>query len=115
MCYRDPRAAPDAQLLHEVAAEDPRLDQLASDGGALGRGGMITKVRAARVAARSGADTLILGGRLERALVRAYEGEVLGTFLSVGKQPQATRKRCISAQLQTRANPILNDGAVSVL
>src|SRR5690625_7481795 len=76
---------------------------------------MITKVRAARVAARSGADTLILGGRLERALERVSEGEVLGTFLSAGQQPQAASKRWISGQLQTRGTLVLDDGAVQVL
>lgn len=115
MYDRDPRTEPNAQLLHEVAAEDPRLDQMASGGGVLGRGGMITKVRAARVAARSGADTLIIGGRLERALERVAEGEVLGTFLCAGQQPQAARKRWISGQLQTRGTLVLDDGAVQVL
>src|SRR5690606_23803544 len=59
----DPRSNPSAQLLSEIAANDVRLEQMAGGtGGALGRGGMITKVRAARVAARSGADTVIIGG-----------------------------------------------------
>ncbi|MDQ2077701.1 glutamate 5-kinase [Marinimicrobium sp. ABcell2] len=115
MYDRDPRAHSDAQLLNEVAADDPRLEQMAGGGGALGRGGMITKVRAARVAARSGADTLILGGRLERALERAAAGEVVGTLLCASQQPQAARKRWISGQLQTRGTLVLDAGAVQVL
>lgn len=111
----DPRQNPDAQLLSEVAADEPRLEQMAGDGGALGRGGMITKVRAARVAARSGADTLILGGRIERALERAADGELVGTYLWASQQPQAARKRWISGQLQTRGTLVLDAGAAQVL
>ncbi len=115
MYDRDPRNDPNAQLLSEVAADDRRLDEMAGDGGALGRGGMITKVRAARVAARSGADTLILGGRIERALERAAEGEQVGTYLWASQQPQAARKRWISGQLQTRGTLVLDAGAAQVL
>jgi len=111
----DPRSNPYARLLSEVAAEDSRLEQMAGGGGLLGRGGMITKVRAARVAARSGADTVIVGGRIENALRRLREGENLGTFLWAQHQPQAARKRWISGQLQTRGTLVLDAGAVKVL
>lgn len=111
----DPRDNPNAKLLKEVAADDPELEKMAGDGGALGRGGMITKVRAARVAARSGADTLILGGRLEKALERAADGEAVGTFMWASQQPQAARKRWISGQLQTRGTLVLDAGAARVL
>ncbi len=109
----DPRANPDAKLLSEIAAADARLEQMAGgSGGALGRGGMITKVRAARVAARSGADTVIVGGRIDNALLRIAAGENIGTFLWADQQPQAARKRWISGQLQTRGTLVLDDGAV---
>lgn len=109
----DPRHNPNAQLLSEIAADDPRLEQMAGgSGGALGRGGMMTKVRAARVAARSGADTVIVGGRIENALLRVAAGENIGTFLWADQQPQAARKRWISGQLQTRGTLVLDDGAV---
>lgn len=111
----DPRSNPDAKLLSEVAADDTRLEQMAGGGGTLGRGGMITKVRAARVAARSGADTVIVGGRIENALLRIAAGEDLGTFLWAAQQPQAARKRWLSGQLQTRGTLVLDDGAVRVL
>lgn len=111
----DPRSNPDAKLLPELSADDPSLEAMAGGGGALGRGGMLTKVRAARVAARSGADTLILGGRTERALVRARTGEPLGTLLHASQEPQAARKRWIAGQLQTRGTLVLDDGAVRVL
>lgn len=112
----DPRSNPDAKLLSEIAADDPSLEKMAGgSGGALGRGGMITKVRAARVAARSGADTVIVGGRIENALIRIAKGEDLGTFLWADQPPQAARKRWLSGQLQTRGKLILDDGAVRVV
>lgn len=112
----DPRHNADAQLLSEIAADDSRLEQMAGGtGGALGRGGMITKVRAARVAARSGADTVIVGGRIDDALLRIAAGENLGTFLWAEQQPQAARKRWISGQLQTRGTIVLDDGAARVV
>ncbi len=111
----DPRSNPDATLLSEIAADDTRLEQMAGGSGALGRGGMITKVRAARVAARSGADTVIVGGRIENALLRIAAGDDIGTFLWAAQQPQAARKRWLSGQLQTRGTLVLDDGAVRVL
>lgn len=111
----DPRNNPDAKLLSEVAADDPGLEQMAGGGGLLGRGGMITKVRAARVAARSGADTVIVGGRIENALLRLADNDNIGTFLWAQQQPQAARKRWLSGQLQTRGTLVLDDGAVRVL
>ena len=73
----DPRNNPEAQLIYEARADDPSLDAVAgSTGGALGRGGMQTKLRAARLAARSGAHTIIVGGRIERVLDRHAEALV---------------------------------------
>ena len=60
---RDPRSHPDARLISEAAASDRKLDPMAGGGSALGRGGMLTKLKAARIASRSGADTLIISGR----------------------------------------------------
>jgi glutamate 5-kinase len=112
----DPRSNPNAQLLSEIAADDEHLESMAGGtGGALGRGGMMTKVRAARVAARSGADTVIVGGRIENALLRVAAGENIGTFLWADQQPQAARKRWLSGQLQTRGTLVLDDGAVRVV
>lgn len=115
MFDNDPRNDPNAKLLNEVAADDKRLDSMASDGGLLGRGGMITKVRAARTAARSGANTVIVGGKIENVLIRLAAGESLGTKLLAGQQPQAARKRWLAGQLKTRGILVLDDGAVNVL
>ncbi|MCP1344140.1 glutamate 5-kinase, partial [Halomonas sp. FL8] len=76
----DPRHNPEAQLIHEGRADDPGLAAMAGDGGALGRGGMTTKVRAARLAARSGAVTAIASGRQSDVLLRLVDGERLGTL-----------------------------------
>src|SRR3546814_12384386 len=92
----DPRNNPDAKLIYEARADDPALDAVAgSTGGALGRGGMQTKLRAARLAARSGAHTIIVGGRLERVLDRLQAGERIGTLLS-RSEARRVGKECVS-------------------
>ncbi len=115
MYTADPRTHDDAQLIVETSASDASLDGKAGDGGKLGRGGMITKVRAARLAARSGAHTLIVGGKIERVIERLAGGEVLGTLLTADQQPQAARKRWLAGHLQVRGQLTLDDGAVRVL
>ncbi|NVL30592.1 glutamate 5-kinase, partial [Pseudomonas syringae pv. actinidiae] len=112
----DPRNNPDAQLIYEARADDPALDAVAGGtGGALGRGGMQTKLRAARLAARSGAHTVIVGGRIERVLARLKGGERLGTLLSPEREMLAARKQWLAGHLQTRGTLVLDDGAVSAL
>lgn len=111
----DPRNNPDAKLLTEIAADDERLERMAGGGGLLGRGGMITKVRAARMAARSGADTVIVGGRIENVLGKLVAGEEIGTFLWAHQQPQTARKLWLSGHLQTRGTLVIDEGAVRVL
>ena len=77
----DPRNHPNASIIKEMEAFSPELHEMAGEGGALGRGGMITKVKAARLAARSGANTWIVGGRIENVLPRLFTDEALGTYL----------------------------------
>ncbi|WP_355661994.1 glutamate 5-kinase [Halomonas salifodinae] len=111
----DPRHDPAAQLIQEGRADDPRLAGMAGDGGALGRGGMITKVRAAQLAARSGAVTAIASGRQPEVLTRLVGGERLGTLLRPEQAPMAARKRWLAGQLQVRGHLTLDAGAVKVL
>lgn len=112
----DPRANPDARLIHEARADDPSLDAVAGGtGGALGRGGMQTKLRAARLAARSGAHTMIVGGRIDRVLDRLKAGERLGTLLSPERGLLAARKQWLAGHLQTRGTLQLDEGAVKAL
>ncbi|MNF76953.1 Glutamate 5-kinase [compost metagenome] len=112
----DPRHNPDAQLIFEARADDPTLDAVAGGtGGALGRGGMQTKLRAARLAARSGAHTVIVGGRIERVLDRLRAGERLGTLLAPERGLLAARKQWLAGHLQTRGTLVLDAGAVKAL
>lgn len=111
----DPRHDPDAQLIHEGHAGDSRLAAMAGDGGTLGRGGMITKIRAARLAARSGAVTAIASGHQPAVLTRLIEGERLGTLLRPEHAPLAARKRWLAGQLKVRGSLVLDAGAVDVL
>ncbi|OJS98454.1 glutamate 5-kinase [Marinobacter nauticus] len=113
---KDPRKHQDAELVTERRAEDRDLDAMAGGGaGALGRGGMLTKLRAARLAARSGAFTVIVGGRIEHAISRLRQGDVIGTLLLPEQGRMAARKQWIASHLQTRGKLTLDDGAVKVL
>jgi glutamate 5-kinase len=112
----DPRHNPDANLISEARADDPALDLVAGAvGGALGRGGMQTKLRAARLAARSGAHTVIIGGRIEQVLSRLKAGEQLGTLLAPERSRHAARKQWLAGHLQTRGSVTLDAGAVHAL
>jgi len=115
MYTADPRKDANAQLISETKAGAPELESMAGDGGALGRGGMITKVRAAKLAARSGTHTLVVGGRQEEVLQRLALGDTLGTLFIADQQPQQARKQWLAGQLQYRGRVFLDDGAVRVL
>ena len=113
---KDPRKNPDASLVTERRASDRELDAMAGgSAGVLGRGGMQTKLRAARLAARSGAFTVIAGGRIEGVLTRLHQGDVLGTLLLPEQGRIAARKQWLASHLQTRGKLTLDDGAVKVL
>jgi len=115
MFDRDPRNDPDAVLLPEVRAMDERLLAMAGGGGKLGRGGMITKVRAARLASRSGCATVIASGRGEDILVRLADGEALGTLLLPDQDRLAARKQWLAGHLQHAGRLVLDAGAVRAL
>jgi glutamate 5-kinase len=111
----DPRSNEHARLINNVSASMPELDSMAGGGGKLGRGGMVTKVRAARLAARSGANTVIVGGRIDSVLISLADGVNVGSLLLADQLPEAARKRWLSGQLQSRGELVLDDGAVDVL
>lgn len=112
----DPRFDSGAQLIHEADAGDPELERVASSrGGALGRGGMYTKVRAATRAARSGTSTIIASGRGENTLFSIHRGDQVGTLLHSVQEPMAARKQWLAGQLQVRGRLTLDAGAVRVL
>lgn len=113
---RDPRTHDDALLVDERKASDPELDAMAGgSAGALGRGGMQTKLRAARLAARSGGFTVIVGGRIEAVISRLRQQEPVGTLLLPEQGRTAARKQWLASHLQTRGRLTLDDGAVQVL
>lgn len=112
----DPRHHPDARLIHVAQADAAELDAMAGDkGGALGRGGMLTKLRASRLAGRSGAATVIASGKQNAVLKRLAAGEQLGTLLLPKREPDAARKRWLAGQLQVKGHLVLDAGAVDVL
>jgi glutamate 5-kinase len=111
----DPRSDPDAPLITEAMAEDTRLLAMAGGSGSLGRGGMVTKITAARLAARSGARTIIASGREPDVLIRLAAGESVGTRLLAEKQPVAARKQWLAGQLKVKGQLTLDAGAERVL
>jgi len=112
---RDPRKHADARLVPEARAGDVSLEQLVGDPGVLGRGGMLTKLRAATLAARSGTATVIASGREPRVLTAVRAGDAVGTLLRPDREPQAARKQWLAGHLQLRGKLVLDDGAVRVL
>jgi len=112
----DPRHDPAATLLPEVRAGDAALEHMASpSGGALGRGGMLTKVRAATRAARSGAMTVIAAGSEPRVLTRLAAAEVLGTLCLPDRPPLAARKQWLAGQLTPKGELGVDAGAARAL
>ena len=107
----DPRHNPQAQLIRQAQASDPAIAAMAGTGGALGRGGMATKVRAAKLAARSGAMTTIATGRSPDVLRALAAGEQPGTTLMPDTSPMTARKQWLAGHLQMRGKLILDSGA----
>jgi glutamate 5-kinase len=112
----DPRKEPGAKLVHEARAGDEQLEKMAGGAGtSLGRGGMLTKVLAAKRAARSGAHTVIASGNENDVLLRLLEGESIGTLLTAPKLPLAARKQWLADHLQVAGQLVLDAGAVRAL
>jgi glutamate 5-kinase len=112
----DPRRDPTATLLHEVRAGDPHLEAIAGGAGSqISRGGMITKVLAAKRAARSGAHTVIASGREKDVLIRLSKGERLGTQLLASTEVLTARKQWLADHLQVKGWVLIDDGAVRAL
>jgi glutamate 5-kinase len=113
---QDPRRCRDAPLVSWADAVDERLDGMVGGGpGELGRGGMVTKLKAARIAARSGADTVIAGGRQPDVLQRIFAGDAVGTLLTASILPLDARKRWIAGQLRAKGDLVLDAGAVQAV
>jgi glutamate 5-kinase len=112
----DPRQDAAATLITEGRADDRSFEAMAGGAGSgISKGGMITKVRAAQRAARSGAHTLIVSGREEDALLRAAQGAAIGTLLYATQSPLTARKQWLADHLQLAGSLILDEGAAKAL
>jgi glutamate 5-kinase len=112
----DPRKHPDATLVREARAGDAALEAMAGGAGsAQGRGGMLTKILAARRAARSGASTVIACGREEQVLTRLAAGDALGTHLIAPSEALGARKQWLADHVQLAGRLDLDLGAVKAL
>lgn len=112
---RNPVHHADARLIETARAGDRALESVAGPGGELGRGGMLTKVRAAEKAARSGTRTLIASGFRDDVLDLLYEGRAAGTLLEPASGRLAARKQWLAGQMRVSGRLYLDDGAVRVL
>ena len=108
----DPRKDPQARFIDEAEASDPALETMAGGAGSsIGRGGMITKVLAAKRAAGSGASTLIAWGREADVLIRLAAGERIGSALLAGTPKLTARKQWMVDHLQLRGAVVVDEGA----
>lgn len=108
----DPRSNPDAQLIATAKADDPMIAAVAGDGGVLGSGGMATKVRSSKLAARSGAVTVIASGRVNEVLLKIRAGDEVGTLIMPSRSPVAARKQWLAGHLQVKGTIVVDAGAV---
>jgi glutamate 5-kinase len=112
----DPRVHRDARLVQEADALDTSLETMAGGtGSALAKGGMLTKVQAARRAARSGAYTVIASGKEKDVLVRLANGERIGSLLTAKTVPLAARKQWLADHLTVSARLKIDEGAARAL
>ena len=112
----DPRKDKTATLVQQAQAGDPGLEAMAGGAGSsIGRGGMLTKILAAKRAAGSGASTVIAWGREPDALLRLCAGEAIGTLLVAPTQKQQARKQWMADHLQMRGAIAIDDGAANKL
>jgi len=112
----DPRKNSDVKLVEQAHADDPKLEAMAGgSGSALGKGGMVTKVHAAKRAARSGAHTVIASGKERDVLLRLAQGERIGTLLTARTAPIAARKQWLADHLTVSGLLTLDAGAAKAL
>ncbi len=112
----DPRKDSSADLITETLASDDSLDAMAAGGaGALGRGGMATKISAARLAARAGAHTIVASGRVEDVLLKVSSGQQIGTWFKPDARPLDARKQWLAGHLRAKGELVLDAGAVKAL
>jgi glutamate 5-kinase len=110
----DPRKDPNAQFVHTAKAGDAALEAMAGGAGSsIGKGGMLTKILAAKRAAGSGASTVIAWGREPDVLTRLVQGEAIGTLLVAQTAKNQARKQWMADHLQLRGAVVIDAGAVA--
>ena len=110
----DPRHNPNASFVHEATAGDPALEAMAGGAGrSPAKGGMLTKILAAKRAAGSGASTVIAWGREPNVLLRLTQGEAIGTLLVAQTRKSQARKQWMADHLQLRGSVTIDAGAAT--
>ncbi|MFT4563865.1 MAG: glutamate 5-kinase, partial [Gammaproteobacteria bacterium] len=111
----DPRQDPNAVLISEASVDDDSMLALAGDGGAWGRGGMRTKLSAARLAARSATSTIIASGFRSDVLTEIAAGHNIGTLLAAPNAKLAAKKQWLASSLTPKGQLVLDEGACRVI
>ncbi len=111
----DPRLHPKAKYISEGIAGDETLEKFAGEGGTLGRGGMLTKLKAASIAAKSGASTVIASGHVDNILMQIAHGELCGTLLSSHREALTARKQWLAGQSKPNGSLKIDQGAAEAL
>lgn len=112
----NPRDNPNAKMIRQERAMADYLFDIAGDGGKLGRGGMLTKIRAARLAAMSGCPTVIVSGDIDDVITRIVSGEALGTLLITNEADKIiARKQWLAAHLRMAGTLVIDAGAAHAL
>ncbi|CAM3932878.1 glutamate 5-kinase [Psychrobacter arenosus] len=112
----NPRNNPNAKMIRQERAMADYLFDIAGDGGKLGRGGMLTKIRAARLAAMSGCPTIIVSGDIDDVITRIVSGEALGTLLITNEADKIiARKQWLAAHLRMSGSLVIDAGAAHAL
>ena len=112
----NPRDNPNAKMIHQERAMADYLFDIAGDGGKLGRGGMLTKIRAGRLAAMGGCPTVIVSGAIDDVITRVVSGEPVGTLLTTNEEDKIiARKQWIAAHLRMSGTLIVDAGAAKAL
>lgn len=112
----DPRNDPNAKMIRQERAMEDYLFDIAGDGGKLGRGGMLTKIRAGRLAAMGGCPTVIVSGAIEDVITRVVSGEAVGTLLTTNDEDKIiARKQWIAAHLRMEGALIVDAGAAKAV
>ena len=116
MFTKDPNIHSDAELIPVVEKIDEKLDQYAGPSADLrGRGGMVTKIEAARLATASGVDVVIADGTEHSIVSRLSNGEKIGTLFKTSVSKLESRKRWMLSGISNKGHLEIDEGAVTAL